>query len=588
LESFFFSIGIAAFWGSISGFMEKITLAVTHPLKSLLFSRILAAMLIANILTMSLCNLFELKTITIVFIYPAFFLITLPYLLSGTNKRTSMKISANMILWMFVMWAILALLRLPYSLEWLPGNQAFAQFDDNARLADLISMTLSDSFPLKNPLNQGYLLSYYYAALIPLAFLKLAIPLLTLKDVLFLGNALYHFLILFSFLEVFNLLLSTRKSIWTMIYLCTAFGGLDWIANILLNGDGLIAHHEGWQINNMLHGNARISSFFTGLMWVYSHFAAAHACVLAFIFLYYFLFRYRFIKPLSIGLLIISGFHSSIFALIPMVLIGIAEYRYLWKLLKNFKILLLLAVTFAVPLFLYTERILYTGMRFAKFRISFTEVIVLDKILSFPIWVILISLVEFGFIPIILCFLYAKFSHKEKIYFIASLLFFLSTYIAAFAQGNNYSMRGMFLPTFIFFFLFAKYVPNLPVMERFLRNSRAVALVTVTLVLFSIGTVLEIGWCAKMSYGLMSVMDNRLGVGLPEYIIRRDYRTIARDPSIKRYERSPDDCLPARILSMPHSRCAHFNAEKFMDMPIDNMDNWEKEFLRLPKENRFW
>lgn len=568
--------------------MEKVTLAVTLSLKSLFCSRILAAILITNILTMSLCNLFELKTITTVFIYPAFFLITLPFLLSGKNKRTPMKISANMIIWMFTMWMLLTLLRLPYSLEWLPGNQAFAQFDDNPRLADLIGMTLSDNYPCKNPLNQNYLLSYYYAALMPLSFLKLAIPLLTLKDVLFLGNALYHFLILFSILEVTNLLLTTRRSIWTMIYLCTIFGGLDWIASIVLRGNGLIAHHEWWQKNNLLHGNAQISSFFTGLMWSYSNFTAAYSCVLAFVFLYYFLFQYRYVKPLSIGLLLISGFHSSIFALLPMGLIGIVEYRYVRKILTHFKILLPLIVIFAVPLFLYTNRIIYTGMRFAKFRISITDMVILDKILSFPIWFILTSAVDLAFIPIILLFLYSKFTHKEKMYFIASFLFFLSTYLAAFAQGNNYSMRGMFIPTFIFFFLFAKYVPDLPIIEKIICNSRAAVLATITLVLFAMGTFLEIGWCAKMSYGSMSVFGNKFHIALPEYIVSRNYRAIARDSSIKQYERSPDDCIRDNIPDMPHLRCAHFNAEKFMDVPVENMDYWEKEFLRLPKANRFW
>jgi hypothetical protein len=566
----------------------EIKTAVTHPLKSLLFSRILAAMLIANILTMSLCNLFELKIISLVFIYPAFLLLIMPVLASGTNKRTSMKISTNMILWMFVMWAILTMIRLPYSLEWLPGNQAFVLFDDNARLADLISMTLSDSFPLKNPLNQNYLLSYYYAALMPLAFFKLAIPLLTLKDVLFLGNALYHFLILFSLLEVSNLLLPSRKSIWIMIYLCTAFGGLDWLADIVLNGNSLIAHHEWWQKNSLMHGNAQISSVFTGLVWAYSHFTAAHACVLAFVLLYYFIFRYQFVKPLFIGLILVSGFHSSIFALVPLALIGIVEYRYLRKILMNFKILLPLALIFVVPLFLYAGRIIHTGMKFASFRISITDMVVLDKILSFPVWFILASAIDLAFIPVLLCFLYAKFTPKEKMYFAASLLFFLSTYIAAFAQGNNYSMRGMNLPSFIFFFLFAKYVPNHPAIAKIFSKSRAIAIAAMALVLFSIGTFIEIGWCTKMSYGVMSVMGNRFGVRLPEYIIRRNYRTIARDSSSKRYDRSPDDCIQYKMPSMPHQRCTHFNAEKLMDVPIDNMDKWEKEFLRLPKANRFW
>jgi hypothetical protein len=551
-------------------------------------SRILAAMLIANVLVMSLCNLFELKTISTVFIYPVIFLITLPALLSGKSKRTPMKITSNMIIWIFAMWMFLTLLRLPYSLEWIPGNQAFAQFDDNPRLADLISMTLSDNYPCKNPLNQNYLLSYYYAALIPLAFLKLAIPLLTLKDVLFLGNALYHFLILFSILEVSNLLLPSRRSIWTMIYLCTVFGGLDWLADILLQGNALVAHHENWQKCSLVHGNAQISSFFTGLMWAFSHFTAAYSCVLAFVFLYYFIFLNSHVKPLSIGLLLISGFHSSIFALLPMALIGIVEYRYVRRTLTNFKILLPLIVIFAIPLFLYTHRIIYAGPQVASFSISFTDKNFLDKALSFPIWFILISAIELSFIPIILISLQAKFTYKEKMYFFASLLFFISTFFIASAHGNNYSMRGMFIPTFVFFFLFAKYVPVLPMVERLLHDSRAIVLATIMVALLALGTFLEIGWCAKMSYGTMSMVGNKLHNALPEHIIRKNYRAIARDSSIKHYEQSKDDCSCDKIPDLPHFRCSYFNAEKFMHVSIDNMDYWEKEFLRLPKASRFW
>ena len=296
--------------------MEKLKLAVTHHLKPLFCSRILVVIFITNMLTMSLCKLFELKTITTVFIYPAIFLITLPAMFSGKNKRTPMKISPNMILWIFTMWMLLTLLRFPYSLEWLPGDQAFAQFDDNQRLAELTS--------------------------------------------------------------------------------------------------------------------------------------------------------------------------------------------------------------------------------------------------------------------------------KEKRYLIASLFFFLSTYLTAFAQGNNYSMRGIFILTFIFFLLFAKYVQDLPIVEKLIHHSRDVVLATITIVLFTMGIFLEIGWCAKIYYGSMSMLGNNFNIALPEHVVRNNYRATDRDSSIKHDDRSIDDCCRDKIPEMSRFRCAHFNAEKFMDVSVGNLDFWEKEFLRLPKANRLW
>jgi hypothetical protein len=555
--------------------------AVGRLLNSMLFSRLLAAVMIANVLAMALCNLIQVKASHLGFIYPAVLLGCLPALLLANRKRTAMKITRPMVIWMLGMWVFLSLLRLPYSLEWLPGNQAFAQWDDNARLADLISMTLSDHYPLRHPLNQQYLFSYYYAALMPLAFLKLALPILTLKDTLFLGNAWYHFLTLFSLLEVINVLLPTRRSMWTMIYLCTVFGGLDWIADAVLKGNEWIAHHEWWQDCGLLHGNAQISSFFTGLMWTCHHFAAAYSCILAWVFVYHFQFPHnRYAKPWHVGLLLISGFHSSIFGVLPLALIAVAEHRYIRKNLFIPGISLPLLSIFLVPMSVYINRYLPTTLTMPTLEIHVFEQHLANKIISFPIWLTLVVGIELIFIPYILIFLYNKFTYKEKLFFIFSLIFLISTYFIAFPLANTYSMRGMFIPGFIFFLLFAKYAPSIPIVERITHNYRCAIVGSMIVILLSFGTFLEWMWCANMSYRSMSIVSNQTVDTVLENMLRKNFKAIARDSSTKYYVRSGDDCSPATTM-FPHFRCYYYNAEKLLQIPLEEMEFWEKEFLSI-------
>jgi len=114
-------------------------------------------------------------------------------------------------------------------------------------------------------------------------------------------------------------------------------------------------------------------------------------------------------------------------------------------------------------------------------------------------------------------------------------------------------------------------------------NTRTAIPAAVLLFVFAAGTFLEIGWCAKTSYGTLSVSGSKFHGIYPKYVVERSYKAIARDSSIKRYDPSPYDCP-----GIPSLFCAHFNAEKFMNVPIDYMETWEHEFLRRPKSNRFW
>lgn len=104
-------------------------------------------------------------------------------------------------------------------------------------------MAAGGSYPLPRPSNQQSLLSHYYAALFPLAWCKLAIPVLTLKDCIVFGNLLYHALFLLSLLEVAPRLVRRPAAATLFVFLMTLFGGLDIFAGHLIPFE----HTEPWK-----------------------------------------------------------------------------------------------------------------------------------------------------------------------------------------------------------------------------------------------------------------------------------------------------------------------------------------------------
>jgi hypothetical protein len=542
-----------------------------NALAHLFFSKTLAVILIANLFILSFCNALSTPVWYLFLLYPAS-ICAAYWLISKTwVKRTRLAVSWGMISWIAVFWLLITLLRIPYVLEWIPDNIVVVQWDDMQRLSGLISMTMSDDFPLKHFANQKYLYSYYYASMIPLAYLKLVLPFITLKDTLFIGNSAYYILILVSLLEVVNILSPKRETLWTMTFLFTAFGGFDWVVDTVISGNRLISHHEWWQRMNILHGDAQISSFFTVLFWAIPHVLGFYACLLAYIFLSKVRFTHKVTKSLVIGLLLISGFYCSVFSILSVPLYCIVEYKILVKRFLNVRVLPVLLVILLLPIQLFLNKPSSIGFIPASFRIDFTGSFILDKLFSLPIWFVIVTLVELSLIPVLLVMVFDEITSKEKKYFIAAMTFYVSTYFISFTNFNNYSNRGMLLPTFIFYFLFSKYVLSFQFIRDILFSPfKRVTILIPLLALFFIGTIIEYSAQGIRSISCMSVSCNYIGLN-PCYQSSIDYRKLARDKSSKYLVR------PSYDNSMDI-----YNAEKMvLDTPLEKMYYAELEQLRF-------
>ena len=150
-------------------------------------------------------------------------------------------------------------------------------------------------------------------------------------------------------------------------------------------------------------------------------------------------------------------------------------------------------------------------------------------------------MIEFFFIPVVVAHCLPRLTRKDKAYFVAATAFFISTYVVAFTNFNNYSMRGMLLPTFVFYFLFARYAPRIPSLRIWWTSQMRRYLLLIPLcLLLSFVTTLEL-----LAHTRVSVKSRALSykVILGEYPRLRfpvDYRKLARDRSTRIYRPTVD------------------------------------------------
>jgi hypothetical protein len=467
---------------------------------------------------------------------------------------------------------LLAMPRVPYVLEWLPGNCVASNLDDYARIPELASMVLSPRYPLRHPANAGYLLSFYYAALYPMASLKLALPFLTIKDCIFLGNLLYHALMLGALVGIAGQLGRGRAQIRVLVFAGTLFGGLDWL---MKRPWKWIGHAEWWQ--NQFHGNTQISSFYTAPLWAVHHMAGFFALLLAWlVFTRARLSRTR--KAWSVLLLLAAAFYCSPFSVMAAPLFAIPHARAIGRRLLATPAMAAVLAMALVPLYLFLAKPAAIGFALSGFRVAFTGHFWVDKLLSLPIYLTLVPVVELGGTPLVLLLVWRRLARLERAYFGAAAAFFLLTYVVAFIGANDLCMRGMLLPTFAFFALFARHaddarIAGVPVLRR--------TLLTVAL-LGALGTVRE--WVTLTVAGLYRSTLSwtlRHRTDLPYGLARlkaMDSRAVARDP---------------RIVAIPWTRVSDlgfdmYSFEKLVDgKPLDRMERGELELLREPRRGFF-
>jgi len=546
------------------------------------FTRCLAAILLANFGSLVVLNLFCLPTGQTVPVYALSLAAAFVSLRPVCWRRVPAL--GDRLVWLMAAAAVvlLTLPRLPYLLEWLPSTYVKTAFDDFARLAELVAMTLSPQYPLHHPGNAELPFSFYYAALYPMAVLKLALPVLTLKDAVFAVNLLYHVLVLGSLVEVARLLLRDKRAVRVLLALVFLFGGFDWLMHGRFFPPG---NPEWWQAAAPFYGNTQISSFYISIFFVVHHFLGFYAVVIAYVVLFYSRISPKWLKPALVLLLLCSAFYSSVFAFMSVPLFALVHRRVIWRRLVRTPVFPVVCSAACVPLFLYLGKFSGQALVASTFRIRFTDWFVLDKVLSLPVFVLLVPLVEFGGIPLVILLVYRRLSATARRYFAVAAAFFLLTYVVAYSQSNNLSMRGMLLPTFVCFVIFARYWRDLADWfgahvwrGRWFFRTGAVMVMCGGV----FGTLYETAAMVLWSGATCSLSYELLEIPPPQWVglLRRvDSRRIARDPSVTR--------LPPRLVP-PEQRRVLFNAETLLE-PIapEEMVEWERELARQPREGFF-
>ncbi len=536
----------------------------------LFLSRILAVVIISNFTSLVVLNLFRMRAYDLVYVYLASFF-TFHYILSKFYVRKPTKpLDKFSLLMISATLVILTLPRLIYFSEWIPRNTVLTIVDDYARLAELISMTLSEHYPLQHPANQSYLFSFYYASLYPMALMKFVFPFLTLKDVIVIGNLLYHTLILMSLLEVSHLLLNSRSSIRVFVFLCTLFGGLDWFAD----PTALHGHFEWWQ--HGFNGNTLISSFYTGMFYSIHHFVGFYGLLLAYVVVFYTKSPRKLAKEVVTMLLLGSCFYSSPFSVLAVPLFALPHIRIIVNKLLRSHAFPFIAIAMVVPLYVFVGRLPSVGFVASTFRIQVTGQFWFDKILSAPLYFVLVPLIEFAGIPFLLLLVVRRMPRIDIFYFVAAMMFFGLTYILAFSGANNFSCRGMLLPTVVVFLLFAKhFVPvyGQSFLSKWGNERFGKILLSLVVGLLVIGTIKEFNGFLFEALNRTTLVRQFVGRSIPNEF-KAEYRELARSSDISVY--TPD--------AIDRYGGFKYCAEKFITpMELEEMQYWEKEFLRLPR-----
>ncbi len=571
-------------------------------------SRFFTAIVIANFLTLALMNLLELPVATAVFVFLGATVAGLQ-LVSQLHVRRGRPRLDRTSLWIaLAALAVLTLPRLVYLLQWLPNTEVRVLGDDFAHLAELASMTLSTSYPLRSPASGDFLFSFYYASFYPAAVLFLAVPFLTLKDALVAGNFFYHLLILLSIVEVAHLFFRHAGQIRWFVFLMTFFSGLDWLTRPLQ----LTTLYEWWQ-KDYFKANTQISSFYTGMYWTIHHVVGFWAIVLAAVWLFYAFApgasrshaghdrlrrrhaaRGRWPKPLVISLLAAGAFYCSPFSVLALPFFAVLHVGLLWRHVVRTWMFAYTTVLALIPLFLYIHRQAASTLEPSTFRLQVTGEFWLDKLISLPIFLLFVPIVEFAAIPFLLLLVVRHMTKLDRRYFAMTVPFYVIIYLVAFSNTGNFSMRGMFLPTFVLFYLFAKYTPQLAARmggerqdfqevgappggggtawrwARWATIGLFVAATSVGVFMMG-GAMLRIGWLNT------STPYHMANTPLPKDLTY-PYRDLVFDRSVKTYTPTEAD----------RKGRTKYNVEKLMEgMTVKDMALWERELMRYPRNGLY-
>jgi len=499
----------------------------TQPLKHAHCSAMLAIIAIGNLLALALLNVLELSTAAVLWIWPLGLALGW-FLVRGLRWRAARTALPKAATYLVIAWVLLLTApRLPYLLDRIPDAHILGTGDDHGRLAELVSLTKSPRYPVLHPSNQEYLLSHYYAAFYPMVWLKFAAPSLTLKECILLGNLLYHVLFAGALLELAARLFHRQRDALAFLFLMTFFSGLDWVTTL----PHLFEHSEHW-FRHWFGEWREISAMYTVTWWAVHHAFGMWILLVGYLIVTQARWQARWRKPFVGGLLLISALYASVFVLVALPFVA---PRLLWRLglrlLRNGLWIPLAAIALC-PAFLFFGRLTEAAFRLALPR-------------PVPILVYLAGVLVLE-VPLLWWLV-----RKDR-RMLGVLVFFVSCLFVGSIGLNNYTMRGILIPTVI---LYACAAPRLAA----LRWQKPLALAAISLT--AIGVLREAAWLT--------------------------YRPLESSPLYWRLTNRDMPAFAAKRLQNIGGLDRFNNDEMLSGVPLEAMDFNEVELLRLPRKGWF-
>lgn len=409
---------------------------------------------------------------------------------------------------------LLTVPRLSYVAEWMPGAAVLAQADDYGRLAELVSMTQSARYPLEHPANQELLLSHYYTALYPMAWLKAAMPVVTLKDAIVLGNLLYHALMLGALLECAPRLVRRRRGALLLVFLMTLFGGFDMVLGRAIPFE----HTEQWARARM--GRLReLSSFYTAMYWTVHHAAALWALVLSYVLAREARYRHGWRKTLALGWLLVSAAAASAFVALTAPLVAWKELWLAARRAARHPAVLAVCIAGAwAPAWLMLRRVDPHGFRWHPPEWNLAA------------YVLAVCLIDLAGIPLWVAARWKRLTGEERRWAAGFGVFVALTWGLESAGYNNFMMRGGLAPTACVMVVAARRGVPRWLLVAMLATAATTVRESATLTYWGLENS-NWYWAAR-------------GKAVPEHVavrLRAAYPRVARDQAVRYYEPDAGD-----------------------------------------------
>jgi hypothetical protein len=461
--------------------------------------RILVAVFMANILTMSAMNAFVLRTHWLAPLYAisiagSLYLTRGIRLGAGHEHLQFSRLERQFGLYALCLcWIMYALPRSGYFLEpWIGHVIDPVCWDDYSHILIVNSIVNTQRYPPPSPFGKGQYLTVYYAAWMLCAFIYQALPFsaVTITGTIFLGCALYYLLLPYLVIYTCARVCRSKQRFYFLLYLIVAYSGIE---SIFVFRTPLA--DTAWWMWVYFGVKIQCPIFSNLMLWAPHHVCSGAALVLAFLVLQgeaATTRRGRLECALVLGALAAGALYSSIFVFVgalPFLALIVWHYR------GQFPLLALSG--------------LWCGL------------------LAFPmLWIFLnhTNTVSFGLLPLpdrgpwfgagrswalVACALLAGsqllvqgycllrlwrsggLAPSEYAMLFLSLAFIGSTFVIATTNiGNDYSIRGVIVPIWVLSFLASAWVDKPGINSRF----RIEALMAAGLAFFTLASINEVAF----------------------------------------------------------------------------------------------